>query len=79
MSSFRSDAQHRTNLEIPGLVLTHHPGMTKPPQCAACQKQKPRLEGRARRGSYVRSLFAHIRLRGARTERSGVEGAQSTT
>ncbi len=27
--SFRSDAKHRTrNLEIPGLVLTHHPGMT---------------------------------------------------
>src|SRR6478609_6854871 len=27
--SFRGDAQHRTrNLEIPGLVLTHHPGMT---------------------------------------------------
>src|SRR6202158_1572153 len=29
-SSFRGDAQHRTrNLEIPGLVLTHHPGMTE--------------------------------------------------
>jgi hypothetical protein len=29
-SSFRGDAKHRTrNLEIPGLVLTHHPGMTK--------------------------------------------------
>ena len=29
VSSFRGDAQHRTrNLEIPGLVLTHHPGMT---------------------------------------------------
>src|SRR5947208_8005310 len=35
--SFRSDAKHRTtmcnctseNLEIPGLVLAHHPGMTK--------------------------------------------------
>ncbi len=28
--SFRGDAEHRTrNLEIPGLVLTHHPGMTK--------------------------------------------------
>jgi len=28
--SFRGDAKHRTrNLEIPGLVLTHHPGMTK--------------------------------------------------
>src|SRR3954466_6488857 len=28
-SSFRGDAKHRTrNLEIPGLVLTHHPGMT---------------------------------------------------
>ena len=34
--SFRGDAQHRTtmrycaseNLEIPGLVLAHHPGMT---------------------------------------------------
>src|SRR5882724_7646412 len=27
--SFRGDAKHRTrNLEIPGLVLTHHPGMT---------------------------------------------------
>src|SRR5215213_11508599 len=27
-SSFRGDAKHRTrNLEIPGLVLTHHPGM----------------------------------------------------
>ncbi len=27
--SFRGDAEHRTrNLEIPGLVLTHHPGMT---------------------------------------------------
>src|SRR4051812_45289178 len=27
--SFRGDATHRTrNLEIPGLVLTHHPGMT---------------------------------------------------
>jgi hypothetical protein len=33
--SFRGDAKHRTsdvqlhigNLEIPGLVLTHHPGM----------------------------------------------------
>ena len=26
--SFRGDAEHRTrNLEIPGLVLTHHPGM----------------------------------------------------
>jgi hypothetical protein len=30
MPSFRGDAKHRTrNLEIPGLVLTHHPGMTK--------------------------------------------------
>ncbi len=30
-SSFRGDATHRTrNLEIPGLVLTHHPGMTAP-------------------------------------------------
>jgi hypothetical protein len=29
--SFRGDAEHRTrNLEIPGLVLTHHPGMTQP-------------------------------------------------
>jgi len=29
-ASFRGDAQHRTrNLEIPGLVLTHHPGMTE--------------------------------------------------
>jgi flavin reductase (DIM6/NTAB) family NADH-FMN oxidoreductase RutF/AcrR family transcriptional regulator len=29
--SFRGDAKHRTrNLEIPGLVLTHHPGMTVP-------------------------------------------------
>src|ERR1700680_4914239 len=29
LSSFRGDAKHRTrNLEIPGLVLTHHPGMT---------------------------------------------------
>jgi hypothetical protein len=28
--SFRGDAQHRTrDLEIPGLVLAHHPGMTK--------------------------------------------------
>jgi hypothetical protein len=28
-TSFRGDAKHRTrNLEIPGLVLTHHPGMT---------------------------------------------------
>jgi hypothetical protein len=28
--SFRGDAEHRTrNLEIPGLVLTHHPGMTR--------------------------------------------------
>ncbi|HUN99460.1 MAG TPA: hypothetical protein VMU69_24910, partial [Bradyrhizobium sp.] len=27
--SFRGDAKHRTrNLEIPGLVLSHHPGMT---------------------------------------------------
>src|SRR5579872_1124612 len=27
--SFRGDAEHRTrNLEIPGLVLAHHPGMT---------------------------------------------------
>jgi hypothetical protein len=27
--SFRGDAKHRTrNLEIPGLLLTHHPGMT---------------------------------------------------
>jgi len=27
--SFRVDAKHRTwNLEIPGLVLAHHPGMT---------------------------------------------------
>src|ERR1700682_116068 len=27
--SCRGDAKHRTrNLEIPGLVLTHHPGMT---------------------------------------------------
>jgi len=27
--SFRDDAQYRTrNLEIPGLVLAHHPGMT---------------------------------------------------
>src|SRR6202047_15611 len=31
--SFRGDAKHRArNLEIPGLVLTHHPGMT---QCAS--------------------------------------------
>src|SRR5260370_6961246 len=29
-SSFRGDAKHRTrNLEIPGLVLTRHPGMTE--------------------------------------------------
>src|SRR5712671_8096181 len=29
-TSFRGDAKHRTrNLEIPGLVLTHHPGMTE--------------------------------------------------
>ena len=29
--SFRGDAKHRTqNLEIPGLVLKHHPGMTAP-------------------------------------------------
>src|SRR5216110_3191594 len=29
LSSFRGDAKHRTrNLEIPGLVLAHHPGMT---------------------------------------------------
>ncbi len=29
LASFRGDAEHRTrNLEIPGLVLTHHPGMT---------------------------------------------------
>ena len=29
MQLFRGDAQHRTrNLEIPGLVLAHHPGMT---------------------------------------------------
>jgi len=28
-TSFRGDAKHRTrNLEIPGLVLAHHPGMT---------------------------------------------------
>ena len=28
--SFRGDAKHRTrNLEMPGLVLTHHPGMTE--------------------------------------------------
>jgi hypothetical protein len=35
-ASFRGDAKHRTTmcnctsekLEIPGLVLTHHPGMT---------------------------------------------------
>jgi hypothetical protein len=28
-ASFRGDAKHRTrNLEIPDLVLTHHPGMT---------------------------------------------------
>jgi hypothetical protein len=28
-TSFRGDAQHRArNLEIPGLVLAHHPGMT---------------------------------------------------
>src|ERR1700709_1646203 len=28
--SFQGDAKHRTrNLEIPGLVLTHHPGMTE--------------------------------------------------
>jgi hypothetical protein len=27
--SFRGDAKHRTrNLEIPGMVLAHHPGMT---------------------------------------------------
>src|ERR1700688_83192 len=31
MPSFRGDAKHRTrNLEIPGLVLMHHPGMTVP-------------------------------------------------
>src|SRR5207302_499699 len=30
LSSFQGDAKHRTrNLEIPGLVLTHQPGMTK--------------------------------------------------
>src|SRR3954465_12092206 len=30
--SFRGDATHRTrNFEIPGLVLTHHPGMTECP------------------------------------------------
>src|SRR5512138_3825733 len=29
--SFRGDAKHRTrNIEIPGLVLAHHPGMTSP-------------------------------------------------
>jgi hypothetical protein len=31
--SFRGDAKHRTrNLEIPGLVLAHHPGMTAVPE-----------------------------------------------
>src|SRR5260370_42445385 len=40
--SFRGDAKHRTrNLEIPGLVLTHHPGMT--------------MSGSLRRGVYHRS------------------------
>src|ERR1700704_4616678 len=30
LTSFRGDAKHRTrNLEIPGLVLAHHPGMTE--------------------------------------------------
>jgi hypothetical protein len=33
--SFRGDAKHRTrNLEIPGLVLAHHPGMTASGFCA---------------------------------------------
>src|ERR1700728_634402 len=38
--SFRGDAKHRArNLEIPGLVLTHHPGMTveRPSPPAVCQ------------------------------------------
>ena len=35
-SSFRGDAKHRTrNLEIPGLVLMHHPGMTESLDCFA--------------------------------------------
>jgi hypothetical protein len=42
--SFRGDAKHRTrNLEIPGLVLTHHPGMTKNGLLRRCA---PRNDGK---------------------------------
>src|ERR1700686_1897737 len=38
--SFRGDAKHRTrNLEIPGLVLAHHPGMTKLDCVVACARR----------------------------------------
>jgi hypothetical protein len=39
LPSFRGDAKHRTrNLEIPGLVLTHHPGMTEQNQNGLTEK-----------------------------------------
>jgi len=48
--SFRGDAKPRTgNLEIAGLVLTHHPGMTK---TGLLRRFAPRNDGRAVAQSY---------------------------
>src|SRR5579872_585524 len=48
--SFRGDTKYRTrNLEIPGLVLVHHPGMTA--YCIiAAQEEYPECALNARRG-----------------------------
>jgi hypothetical protein len=43
--SFRGDAKHRTrNLEIPGLTLTRHPGMTASGLLGACHRARRRRD-----------------------------------
>jgi len=49
--SFRGDAKHRTrNLEIPGLVLAHHPGMTLISQKFSTQGRNSSSQVQALRG-----------------------------
>src|SRR5229473_3848373 len=46
--SFRGDAKHRTrNLEIPGLALTRHPGMTESELSVASLSQRPSYSAKA--------------------------------
>src|SRR6202163_4592543 len=59
MPSFRGDAKHRTrNLEIPGLVLTHHPGMTESPLFAMTISGNQSSAG----PQYRRPVADHLRL-----------------